>query len=133
MTDGSETRYTPQIRAEIERRWQDVFIPGHPFRGSITAYGIIRDLGADPYSHCADGWDSWLSTHLHAQEDIQILLEALATAERSLLAATARIAEVEACRREDCDRYTDALRRVGEANLELRKIIEEERKDRADG
>ena len=128
MTDGSETRYTPAIRAEIERRWQNLpTAPAH-----LTRPLTFGTIGFE-ICQCTRWGDTWLSTHLHAQDDIQILLEGLATAERSLLAATARIVEVEACRREDCDRYTDALRRVGEANLELRRIIEEERKDRDDG
>lgn len=128
MTDGSETRYTPAIHAEIERRWQDLEVPVH-WMAPLTAWGIIRDIGTDPYSHLADGWCSWLETMIHAQEDIQILLEGVATAERSLLAATARIAEVEGLRREDATRYTDMIKRVGEANLELRGMLEEERKE----
>ena len=129
MSDGSETRYTPQIRAEIERRWQDAPSWGY----DRSSFGIYFE-GTPPGSCPGDQrWRFWLETMGHAQDDIQILLEGLATAERSLLAATARIAEVEEARREDCDRYTAMVRRVGEANLELRAIIEEERKDRDDG
>lgn len=69
MTDGSETRYSPGIRAAIEKRWQAAEIEGN-MRLAI------------------------------AQDDIQILLEGLATQERSLLAATARIAELEQLRQE---------------------------------
>lgn len=131
-TDGSATRYSPATRAEIERRWQN--LPIYPAGGtcSLTPEGLFEALHAHPSD--LSGWLThrghfWLATHLHAQDDIQILLEGLATAERSMLAATARIAEVEALRREDANRYTDMVKRVGEANLGLRAIIGQERKE----
>jgi len=91
MTDGSETRYTPQIRAEIERRWQDV--PRWDYNRS--SYGIHFEGTPRGYCPGEQQWRAWLEIMGCAQDDIQILLEGLATQERSLLAATARIAEVD--------------------------------------
>lgn len=110
MTDGSEPRYTTAIRAEIERRWQDVDVPVH-WMAPPTAGTIIRDLGADPDSRLVVGWRAWLATHLYAQEDIQILLEGLATAEREVRAAH--------------DLYQEPLRLAAEANVKLRQERDE--------
>jgi hypothetical protein len=115
---------SPGVFDEIERRWMLAHQP-HPAISGPLSPGCM----GSPISR---EWLDWLEVALHAQEDIQILLEGLAIAERAIRAATARIAEVEDLRREDADRYTDALRRVGEANLELRHLLDQALVERDD-